>query len=117
MSIPLTIEFRHLDATPALEDLIRKQFARVEKRHADVVRCNVIVDIPQHRQHTGKPVAIGIHVTRPGGTIDTRHEGTQEDAYTAIREAFDIALRQLDSDAQIRRGDVKRHAANAADAA
>ncbi|WP_020648785.1 HPF/RaiA family ribosome-associated protein [Solimonas variicoloris] len=113
MSIPLTIEFRHLDATPALEDLIRKQFARIEKRHADALRGNVVVDIPQHRQRTGKPVTVGIHVTHPGGVVDTHHEGTQEDAYVTIREAFDIALRQLDSDAQIRRGDVKRHTADA----
>ena len=110
MSTPLKIEIRHLPDSPALEQLAREQFAALAARYDDILRGSVVIDMPQHRQHSGKPLTIGIHVVRRGGGLDTHREGTQETAYATVRDAFDVLRRQLDDDTRIARGDVKHHA-------
>ncbi|WP_028079598.1 HPF/RaiA family ribosome-associated protein [Solimonas soli] len=113
MSIPLSIEFRHLERSAALEQLAREHFAAIAERYGDVLRGRVVIDIPQHRQHAGKPLTVGIHIARRGGGLDALHEGTQGAAYATVRDAFDALRRQLDDDTRIRRGDVKHHAEDA----
>lgn len=100
MNIPLQIEFRRYDPSPALRAFIGRQAQRLACHGAEVKRCAVIVDVPQWRARSDTPLSVGIHIARADGGFDVHHEAAQEQADAAIRDAFDMALRQLDDDAR-----------------
>ena len=114
MKIPSKIEFRHVEETPALRQLIVDQIARLAGHRGDIVRCTVLIDMPNRRAHSGRPLVVGIRVAMPRGGIDISWESTQEEAYAAIRHAFDAALRKLDATPRRYRCEFRREAENSA---
>ena len=113
MQIPLEISFRHMDPSAAMEAVIREKAAKLERYFDRVVACRVVVEAP-HRRHTkGKLFSVGVTVAVPGKDLVANHTGgnnhAHEDAYVAIRDAFDAAGRQLEDYARKMRGNVKTH--------
>lgn len=93
MKLPLRVTLRHMDASPALEELIR---GRVEKLDAayPLIRCAVTVESPQHHARHGGVFSAHVSVTVPGAAIEVTQE-PHEDPYVAVRQAFDAAKRRL----------------------
>lgn len=137
MKIPLQITFRNMPPSPAVEENIRERAAKLDLLHDGIMGCRVIVEAP-HRHHLkGKAYIVRIDLTVPGGelvvnrapkrlaaAISNRdgelendlaevHEPSKhaahEDAYVAIRDAFNAAGRKLQDHARRRRGKVKLH--------
>jgi ribosomal subunit interface protein len=97
---PLEITFRHMTPSPALEATIRERSAKLEKFCADMIGCHVIVETPHKHHHKGNLYDIRIDVTVPGQEIAVRHtpdaQHSHEDAFVAVRDAFDSMRRQLE---------------------
>jgi ribosome-associated translation inhibitor RaiA len=74
-----------------------------------IQHCHVRIEQP-HRRRRGLPFRVTLTVTIPGSDSVVVH-GERTDVYLAIADAFLAARRQLQDLAQIRRGDVKQHAA------
>jgi ribosomal subunit interface protein len=112
---PLEITFRHMTPSPALEAAIRERSAKLEKFCADIIGCRVIIETPHKHHHKGKLYDIRIVVTVPGQEIAVRHtpdaQHSHEDAFVAMRDAFDSMRRQLEDYVRLRRGKVKMHEA------
>jgi ribosomal subunit interface protein len=113
MLLPLQITFRHMDGSPALEARIRKMAQRLERFSASIVGCHVTVELPHRRHHQGNLFGVKIDITVPGEEIAIRHAHPQsrahEDAYVALRDAFQAATRKLQDYERKRRQDVKIH--------
>jgi len=128
---PVQIAFHNLDASEALETLIRARAADLETYDPRIVGCRVLVDMPhKHRRH-GRHVRVRIELSLPGEDVVVSHEPTlyptlkdvgeaalhKEDevepvhkyAEVAIREAFDAARRRLQDVIRRERGAVKAH--------
>lgn len=93
MKLPLRVTLRHMEASPALEELIR---GRVEKLDATypLIRCSVTVESPHHHARNGRMFTAHVSLTVPGAAIEVTDE-PDVDPYVAVRAAFEAARRRL----------------------
>jgi len=108
MKIPVQIQFRGMAPTEALELLARQQVQKLELLASDIMACRVAIELLQKHQHQGRPIGVRIDLTLPGKELVVNRV-QNEDAYVALREAFDSMKRQLEDAVRMRRGQVKHH--------
>jgi cold shock CspA family protein/ribosome-associated translation inhibitor RaiA len=137
MKIPLKITFRNMEPSQAIEDNIREKAAKLDSLYDRIMSCRVTVEAPHRHHHKGKSYQVRIDLTVPGdelvidrapkrlaaatkqrdGEIETDftevHEPSKhaahEDAYVALRDAFNAAGRKLQDYARRHAGAVKTH--------
>jgi len=109
MQVPLQITLRNLPHSPALEELVRRKAEKLDAFRSGITSCVVTVEAPHRHQRQGREFTVRIDLHLPGRDIAvTRSHG--EDVYVALRDAFDVAVRQVDEHARVVRGEVKAHA-------
>jgi cold shock CspA family protein/ribosome-associated translation inhibitor RaiA len=128
MQLPIDITFREVESTPAIEEYVRTEAAKLERYFSPIIACSVIVERP-HRAPSGAVCHVRLEVTVPQGQLVVSHDpslhGDLRDLAitrshiepdhvklhthprTAIREAFRQMRRQLQEHARQLRGDVK----------
>lgn len=113
MTIPLQVTFTGMDTSPALEARIREKAARLERFAERAVRCHVTIEAPHRHHRQGQMYRVRIELVVPRGDIVVTRESPQdhahEDAYVAVRDAFDAAVRQLEDHVRKLDGRVKLH--------
>jgi ribosomal subunit interface protein len=105
---PVKIVIRDMESSPALEDHIRKKAEKLTHYCKRINAIHVVVEVPQKHKRQGKLFRVRIDLHVPGKDL-VANRTLDEDVYVAIRDAFAALLRQLESYASIRRGDVKNH--------
>ena len=113
MQIPLQVSFHQLDRSEALEGLIKEKALMIEKQFPRITSMRVLIELATHRHHKGNLYHVRIDLTLPGAEIvvgrNHSDEHAHEDPYTAVRDSFKAAKRQLDDFVQIhfkkKRGD------------
>jgi putative sigma-54 modulation protein len=99
MQQPLTMTFRHMDHSGALEDRARKLGSRLQRFSERIIRCHMTLEGPDHLRGIGASYVVKIDLTVPGAQIhaDSLHvDGAgHQDIYLALRDAFNNAKRQL----------------------
>lgn len=111
MQVPLQIAFRDVGQSDALAAEIRKQAARLDRFCDHIVSCRVsLATVAAHKQQ-GKLYHAHVDVRIPGEELVSTQNHANEDAYVAIREAFDVALRRLEEFVRKQRAKVKRQEA------
>lgn len=114
MQVPVTMRFRNVRKTAAIEDLIRKQAAKLERVCDHIVSCRIAVEKPQEHQKSGNPFRVRIDVTVPPEheLVVTREAGEgdlHQQLSTVIRNGFGALRRQLRKLVEKQHGDVKAH--------
>ena len=99
MKLPLQITFHGMEPSEALEAAVAKKAHKLEEFCSDIMSCRVVIEQLQKHQHQGRPFAVRINLSLP------RHElcvnrVQDEDAYVALRDAFDDMKRQLEDAAR-----------------
>lgn len=124
-----TVTFRGIDPSAALEEEIRTRIDKLETYYHSIMGCHVLVELAQRHHEAGNRYHVRIDLTVPGEEIVVAHDaslhGTDKDihlakatkqdeadperkhAFVAVREAFDVARRQLQDYARRHRGTVK----------
>lgn len=115
MTLDPHIAFRNMDVSETLDQRIRARVAELERLFDRIVACNVAIEA-HHRTTNGRlSFHVYIDLAVPGRTIAVRREPAvnhgHEDAFVAVREAFDMARRQLEDHVRVARGEVKTRAA------
>ncbi len=95
MDVPPEIAFRNVEPTDTLKALIQEGIDSLERVHARLVSCRVMVE----EVNRGFP-HVRLDLSVPGSEIvvnssDAPVDPTNRDVGTAIRSAFDVARRQL----------------------
>ncbi len=100
MQLPIEISYRGVEKTDQLEELIRAKAERLDRFCDHISRCDVMIEHPNHSQHSGNPFRVRIDVTVPPG-----HELIAEEKQAAhemheplskvINDAFKTMERQL----------------------
>lgn len=98
MQIPLQITLRNISRSRAVEAVIRRKAAKLDRFHRRIVRCRVVVEIPSRHRHQGKEFVVRLDIKVPGSEIVVTHDH-HEDLYAALHEAFDAAQRRLEAHA------------------
>ena len=100
MTVPLQITFKGMTPSPELETRIRAKAARLERFEGDILRCHVTIDAPHHHHRQGRLHQVHVEVFVPRGDVLVTHESpwdhAHEDPNVAIRDAFDVVVRQLE---------------------
>lgn len=109
VEIPVQITLRNLDRSDALEAHIRERAARLEKFHARITGCHVVVEIPHKHKRHGNLFDVRLDIKVPGNELVLNREASQ-DVYVALRDVFDAARRKLEDQFRRQRGDIKAHA-------
>jgi ribosome-associated translation inhibitor RaiA len=103
---PAQITYHGVEPSEALTELIHERAAHLERVGGRILAMRVLVDAPHHHQRHGNHYRVTIEMTVPGGDVVVGHDVGEhtgdEDAYAAVRRAFDAARRCL-SAAQSRR--------------
>ena len=134
--IPVQVTFRHMAPSPAVEDRILKEAAKLDRYFNRITSCRVVVEEPhRHHEQGGRTYHISMEISVPGSTIVVNHEPSlhstlvqeevgewekhlelqpdQKDIFVCIRDAFAAARRQLEDYARVLRGDTKHHSGEA----
>lgn len=116
MSVPVQVTFRDIPPSEALENKIRERAAKLERFFDRITRCQVVVEELEHSHQTGNlynvRVEIGIPTREPVVVNRTPPaRSSHQDAYIAVRDAFDAAERKLESMSRRMKGHVKTHQA------
>ncbi len=111
MQLPLQITFRNMEASPAMEGLIREKAAKLDRYHNHIMSCRVMVEARHRHRHKGVIYHVRLDITVPGKEIVISREPeldhAHEDVYVAIRDAFDAARRRLEDAARKERSEIK----------
>lgn len=116
MTVALQIAFKDLGSSEFIENLIHERAARLERLHPNIISCRVVVQVPHRSSESGKPsIGVSVEVKAPGhktllvGKDEQERHEVKNDQYAMVSRAFDAVERQLETDTDIKRGDVKRH--------
>ncbi len=98
MSSPVTMTFRHLPRSGALEASARDVGDRLQRLHEDMTACHIVFEgTPEVAG--GVPFRVRIHVSVPGAQIHAdsiRQPGKEPtDHHGLLRSAYENARRQL----------------------
>lgn len=113
MQTPVEIDFQGLQPSAAVQDTIRADVERLERRFGRITACRVVVKGPGHHHRTGL-FEVNIHLALPQGReVAVVRTPKEDERYTdldfALNDTFRRARRRLQD--QIRRmtGAVKAH--------
>lgn len=106
MKLPLRVTLRHMESSPALEEVIRARADKLDETYS-LIRCAVVVESPHHHARNGTLFTARVSLTVSGAEIAVTHE-PHEDPYTAVRQAFEAARRRLSVRRRRRRAPVRR---------
>lgn len=113
MQVPLEITFRGFPHSDAVETRVREKAAKLEQFCDNIISCKVALELEHQHQHQGNLFHVRIDLKVPSKhiVVSREHHDKQshEDMYVALRDAFDVAKRQLEEHVRIQRGEVKRH--------
>lgn len=114
MQVPLQISFRNTEKSEAVEADILKRVDKLNRHHAGIISCRVIVEAPLQHHQKGGLFKVRIDLTCPEGKLEVNRDPdpkaqARQDVYVAVRDAFRAAHRQLESFTCRRKGEVKVH--------
>jgi ribosomal subunit interface protein len=109
MRIPLQVTFRNMPHSDAIEAKVIEKSAKLERFYDRIMGCRVVVEETQRRHHQGNMYSVRIDITVPGKELAINRQ-ENEDAYVAVRDAFDVAARLVEEHSKQQRGFVKTHA-------
>jgi ribosomal subunit interface protein len=100
MQLPVGISYRGVEKSDQLDQLIRDKASRLDRFCDHISRCDVVVEHPNHSQHSGNPFRVRIDVTVPPGheLVAEEKQGAHEmhePLSKVINDAFKSMERQL----------------------
>jgi len=110
MKLPLQVRFHGMEPSAAFEAAAQDKAGKLDQFCQDIMACRVDIEQMQKHQNQGRPFGVRVHVTLPGHEL-TVDRVQHEDAYVALRDAFDGMRRRIEDQVQVTRGDVKQHSA------
>lgn len=110
MQVPLEIAFHNVDGAEWIEQEVRARAAKLDSRHPRLTSCQVRIEAPHKSQRSGNLFNVHIVLSVPGKDIVvTREPHHVKERYAApdmkamIRDAFEVAERQLVEEREQRR--------------
>jgi len=111
MSNRFQISFHQLEHSEKSEAYARERAERLERFFDRITACKVAIE-PSHGHNGHAVLHVRVELIVPGDIIVVKRSaaGDDESLRALLTTVFDVAERQLEEYARIRRGEVKRHA-------
>ena len=88
------IRFIGMEPSDALASAAREKTAKLELFCPEIIACHVAIELAHKHRHQGRPFAVRLNLTLPGNELAVSRV-ENEDAYVALRDAFDDMKRQI----------------------
>jgi ribosome-associated translation inhibitor RaiA len=100
MQGPVEINFKGVQKTKSIENLIHEKVAKLEQICGHIVSCRVTVEIANRHQQTGSPFRVNIDMAvPPGHELVVMHKSTDGNIHDSLprvlRDTFNVADRRL----------------------
>ena len=99
MNNEFQVMFHNIDQTTAITRAVQKRIHKLTRYCDQILKGRVVLDSPHNNHHKGKVYSVGIEIHSPAGEIRVHQEQhdnhAHEDLYVTIRDAFNVAERQL----------------------
>ena len=89
------IRFIGVEPSDALASAAREKAAKLELFCPEIMACHVVIELAHKHRHQGRPFAVRLNLTLPGRELAVSRV-ENEDAYVALRDAFDDMKRQVE---------------------
>lgn len=108
------IAYHNLDPSPAVDALVAKRIAVLERLNDRITGCEITMDAPQKRKVHGRVFRVRLNLHMPGPDLSVAREVAQgsarDDLVLAVNRAFSAAEKQLKRQKKTRGGvEVKHH--------
>tara|TARA_B110000858_G_scaffold49124_1_gene56638 strand:+ start:12994 stop:13431 length:438 start_codon:yes stop_codon:yes gene_type:complete len=101
MTNEFQVVYHNIDQTEAIAEAVQKRIDKLERYCDQIINGRVVLDSPHNNHHKGRvySVTLEIHTPMLGVRVnqDQHDNHAHEDLYVAIRDAFNVAERQLKS--------------------
>ena len=109
MQVPIEITFKNSEPSKAIQSEIERQSARLDRFNNRITSCHVTVTTPATRHRHGDLFSINIRIAMPQhkDILVTKTHGDEpehEHVIVAIKDAFAVALLQIEDAARQMRG-------------
>ncbi|MDG4648449.1 HPF/RaiA family ribosome-associated protein [Roseibacterium sp. SDUM158017] len=109
------ISYHNIDHSPAVDELVQRRIALLERRDERITGCEVTMEAPQKRKRHGRVFKVRLNVHLPGPDVSVAREvaqgSAQEDLILAVNRAFTAAEKALKKRKKVMGGvEVKHHA-------
>lgn len=95
------VVYHNIDQTEAISDAVQKRIDKLERYCDQIINGRVVLDSPHNNHHKGRVYSVTIEIHTPALEVrvnqDQHDKQAHEDLYVAIRDAFNVAERQLKS--------------------
>lgn len=88
------IRFIGMEPSDALASAAREKTAKLELFCPEIIACHVAIELAHKHRQQGRPFAVRLNLTLPGNELAVSRVDN-EDAYVALRDAFDDMKRQI----------------------
>lgn len=93
------IVFHNIDQSAALIENVNKRIEKLRRFSPDIIGGRIVLDSPHNNQHKGKVFSVTVEIHTSGKEVIVRQgqhdKPAHEDIYVAVRDAFNVAERQL----------------------
>lgn len=99
MSNEFQVVFHNIDQSAALTENVNKRIEKLRRFSNDIIGGRVVLDSPHNNHHKGKVFSVTVEIHTSGKEVIVRQgqhdKPAHEDIYVAVRDAFNVAERQL----------------------
>jgi ribosomal subunit interface protein len=103
MPHPIRITVRGCERSDALEAAVKQRSEKIEQFFPQLIGCEVTIELEEHSKQHGNHFVVKVVLQIPGNDVVIDHQRA-EDAYVALRDAFDAAERKVKAVAERNRG-------------
>jgi Sigma 54 modulation protein / S30EA ribosomal protein len=98
MTAPVTLTFRHLPRSGALESSARNMGSRLQQLNHRITACHIVLEGNAAAPEMTAPNNVKIHVSLPGAEIhaESAPGDSQAESSDALHSAYENAKRQLE---------------------
>lgn len=99
MSNEFQVVYHNIDQSEALTENVNKRIEKLQRYSHDIIGGRVVLDSPHNNHHKGKVFSVTVEIHTSGKEVIVRQgqhdKPSHEDIYVAVRDAFNVAERQL----------------------
>lgn len=111
MTFPISVTYRHMDASPALDERIGELAGRLARASSHILRGHLVIEAPHQHSQQGRLFEVRLDLQVGGRQIAVHRTKSanpaHEDVYVALRDAFRAARRKLREHEQLLRRKVE----------
>jgi ribosome-associated translation inhibitor RaiA len=98
MTAPVTLTFRHLPRSGALESSARNMGSRLQQLNHRITACHIVLEGNAAASEVNTPYNVKIHVSLPGAEIhaESAPADSQAESSNALHSAYENAKRQVE---------------------